>query len=110
VGFLPYLVDRLDEVAVEEPEYTKVSLNKLPHEYLGQFWFSFNIKTEASGLPYVIERIGADRLLLSSDYPHALAGSGMNTIQFLEGLGTVSAADKEKIEGLNAVQLFNLEV
>lgn len=109
-GFLPYLFDRLDEVAVEEPEYTKVKIKKLAHEYLGQFWFSFNIKTEADSLPFLIERIGADRLLLSSDYPHSLAGSGMNTIQFLESLDTVSPGDKEKLMGLNAVRLFNLRV
>jgi aminocarboxymuconate-semialdehyde decarboxylase len=109
-GFLPYLFDRLDEVAVEEPHYTKVSISKLAHEYLDQFWFSFNIKTEAASLPFLIERIGADRLLLSSDYPHSLAGSGMNTIQFLESLDTVSAADKERMMGLNAVNLFKLRV
>ena len=107
-GFLPYLFDRLNEVAVEEPEYTKVSINKMPTEYLDQLWFSFNIKVEAQAVPYLIERIGADRLLISSDYPHGLAGSGMNTIQYLESLETVSAEDKEKIMGLNALRLFNL--
>ncbi len=34
----------------------------------------------------------------------------MNTIEFLERLETVSATDKEKLEGLNAVQLFNVEI
>ncbi len=109
-GFLPYLFDRLDEVAVEEPHYTKVSISKLPTAYLDQFWFSFNIKTEAASLPFLIERIGADRLLLSSDYPHGLAGSGMNTVQFLASLDTVTAADKEQMMGLNAARLFNLSV
>ncbi len=107
-GFLPYLFDRLNEVAVEEPEYTKVSIKKMPTEYLDQLWFSFNIKAEPKSIPYLIERIGADRLLISSDYPHGLAGSGMNTIQYLESLETVSAEDKEKMMGLNALRLFNL--
>ncbi len=107
-GFLPYLFDRLNEVAVEEPEYTKVSIKKMPTEYLDQLWFSFNIKAESKSIPYLIERIGADRLLISSDYPHELAGSGMNTIQYLESLETVSAEDKEKMMGLNALRLFNL--
>jgi len=109
-GFLPYLFDRLDEVAVEEPEYTKVAIKKLPREYLDQLWFSFNIKTEAASIPFLIERIGAGPLLISSDYPHGLAGSGMNTVQFLEKLETVSAGDKEKLMGLNAMRLFNLGV
>lgn len=107
-GFLSYLFDRLNEVAVEEPEYTKVSIKKMPTEYLDQLWFSFNIKTESQSIPFIIERIGADRLLLSSDYPHGLAGSGLNTIQYLESLETISATDKEKLMGLNALQLFNL--
>ena len=102
------MFDRLNEVAVEEPEYTKVSIKKMPTEYLDQLWFSFNIKTEAKTIPFLIERIGAERLMLSSDYPHSLAGSGMSTIQYLETLETVSAADKEKMMGLNALKLFNL--
>jgi aminocarboxymuconate-semialdehyde decarboxylase len=109
-GFLPYLFDRLDEVSVEEPEYAKVKNRQIASEYLKNFWFSFNIKTEAKSMPFLIERIGADRLLLSSDYPHALAGSGVGTIPFLEQLDTVSPADKEKLMGLNAARLFNFEV
>jgi predicted TIM-barrel fold metal-dependent hydrolase len=109
-GFLPYLFDRLDEVSVEEPDYTRVRNERLASEYLQHFWFSFNIKTEAASLPFLVERIGADRLLLSSDYPHAMAGSGMGTVQFLESLTTVSAEDKEKMMGLNAARLFNLRV
>lgn len=109
-GFLPYLFDRLDEVSVEEPEYTKVHNARLASEYLANFWFSFNIKTEAKSLPFLIDRIGADRLLLSSDYPHSLAGSGVSTIGFLETLETVSAKDKERLMGVNAARLFNFEV
>jgi aminocarboxymuconate-semialdehyde decarboxylase len=107
-GFVPYLFDRLDEVSVEEPDYTKVRNKRLASEYLGNFWFSFNIKAEAKSMPFLIERLGSDRLLLSSDYPHSLAGSGMSTIQFLESLDTVSAQDKENMMGLNAARLFNL--
>jgi len=109
-GFLPYLFDRLDEVSVEEPEYTHVQNQRMASEYLNQFWFSFNIKTEAKSLPFLIERMGADRLLLSSDYPHSLAGSGVGTVQFLESLESVSASDKEKMMGLNAAQLFGIPV
>ncbi len=108
-GFLPYLFDRLDEVAVEEPQYTKLKLKKLPTEYLDQLWFSFNIKTEAKSLPFLIERIGASRLMLSSDYPHALAGSGANTVEFLRSLDTVSEEDKAQMAGLNAARLFGLK-
>jgi len=107
-GLVPYLFDRLEEVSVEEPDYTKVRNTRLASEYLGSFWFSFNIKTEARSMPFLIERLGADRLLLSSDYPHGLAGSGMSTIRFLESLNTVSTEDKEKLLGLNAARLFNL--
>jgi aminocarboxymuconate-semialdehyde decarboxylase len=109
-GFLPYLFDRLNEVATEEPEYTKISIKKLPTEYLNQLWFSFNIKTESKSIPFLIERLGVDPFLLSSDYPHTMAGSGMSTIQFLESLDTVSDRNKEKLMGLNAVRLFNLRV
>lgn len=107
-GFLPYLFDRLNEVAVEEPEYTRVSIKKLPTDYLDQLWFSFNAKTEAESLPFLIERIGADQLMIGSDYPHSLGGSGLSALEFVEPLETISAGDREKITGLNAARLFGL--
>ena len=67
-------------------------------------------ETEAVFLPALIEYMGADRLLLTSDYPHGLAGSGSNPVDTLEALETVSPADKQKIMGLNAAKLFGLQV
>ena len=49
----------------------EVSLLKFkPSEYFqrGQFYVTFEL--EERMLPYVIERLGADKLLFSSDYPH----------------------------------------
>ena len=110
-GHIPYLFQRLNEVAVEEPQYTKVSIKKRPYEYLDQFWFTFNVVTEAPLLPFLIEYMGgADHLLLTSDYPHSLAGSGENPVALLEALETVSPADKEKMMGTNAAKLFALEI
>ena len=109
-GHIPYLFQRLNEVATEEPEYTKITIKKLPFDYLDQCWFTFNVKTEAVFLPALIEYMGADRLLLTSDYPHGLAGSGSNPVESLEALETVSPAGKQKLMGLNAAKLFGLQV
>jgi predicted TIM-barrel fold metal-dependent hydrolase len=77
-GFLPYLFDRLNEVATEEPEYTKISIKKLPTEYLDRLWFSLQHQ------------------------------NGIEVDSVLESLETISARDKEKLMGLNAVRLFDV--
>jgi hypothetical protein len=47
-----------------------IPLRKKPSNYMAgdQFFYAFEL--EESTLPYVIDKIGADKLLYSSDYPH----------------------------------------
>jgi predicted TIM-barrel fold metal-dependent hydrolase len=69
-GWIPFLMDRMDEEFEKRGAREAPLLKAKPSEYLtgGQFWYGFEI--EESTLPYVIERIGADKLLYASDYPH----------------------------------------
>jgi len=69
-GWAPYLIDRMDDEFEKRGAREAPLLKGKPSEYVrrGQFYFSFELSEPM--LPYVIERVGADKLLFSSDYPH----------------------------------------
>jgi predicted TIM-barrel fold metal-dependent hydrolase len=56
----------------------------------------------------LIDRIGVDKALWASDYPHAesVLGRGWDAIQLV--LDAVPMADAKKILSSNAMKLFNL--
>ena len=104
VGWVPFLMDRMDE----EWEIRHVEtplVKRKPSEYLasGQFYFGFEI--EESSIPFVIERIGADKLVYASDYPH-WDSSWPNTVKTFLGRDDISDADKRLILGENPQRLY----
>jgi aminocarboxymuconate-semialdehyde decarboxylase len=102
-GYLPTLMDRLTEVY--ETEGVDKLILKRPDEYLDQIWLSVNVSAERRTLPYLVQRHGADRFMMGSDYPHGLGGANLDDLRSNPGL-TDDA--KERILGLNAAQLFGI--
>jgi aminocarboxymuconate-semialdehyde decarboxylase len=66
-GFLPYQIGRLDH-AWEVRQEPKVSLDKLPSEYLNRFWMD-TITHSPAQLDFLQSLIGTDRLVLGTDIP-----------------------------------------
>jgi predicted TIM-barrel fold metal-dependent hydrolase len=70
VGWLPYMMDRLDEEWERRGRRWAPGLRRKPSEYLcdGNVYVSCEI--EERTLPYAVELLGAERILWASDYPH----------------------------------------
>ncbi len=102
-GYLPTLMDRLNEVY--DHEGVDKLILKRPHEYLDQFWLTANVTSEKDTLPYLVQRHGADRFMMGTDYPHGLGGASLDDLNSNPGL---TDDDKQKILGPNAARLFNL--
>ena len=66
-GFLPFQIGRLDH-AWEVRQEPKVSLDKLPSEYLNRFWMD-TITHAPAQLDFLQSLIGTDRLVLGTDIP-----------------------------------------
>jgi predicted TIM-barrel fold metal-dependent hydrolase len=68
-GWVPFLMDRMDEEFEKRGSREAPLLKAKPSEYLtsGQFYYAFEL--EESTLPYVAERVGSDKLLYSSVTP-----------------------------------------
>jgi hypothetical protein len=104
-GWVPFLLDRMDEEFEKRGAREAPLLKAKPSEYLlsGQFWYAFEL--EESTLPYVIDRIGAEKMLWASDYPHWDTEWPHAVKTFLDR-DDVSEADKRLILGDNPQRYY----
>jgi hypothetical protein len=104
-GWMPFLMDRLDEEyelrgAVEAP-----LLKMKPSEYLLTDRIYLSFEPEESTIPYVIERFGAHKLLYASDYPHWDSG-WPHTLRHVTERDDISEADKRTILADNPQRFY----
>jgi len=104
-GWIPFLMDRMDEEFEKRGAREAPLLKAKPSEYLRSDRFYYSFEPEESTLPYVIERIGADKLLYASDYPH-WDSAWPNTVRIFLGRDDVSDAHKRQILGENAQRFY----
>ena len=101
-GALPYLVGRFDKGdEVEIPSRRRIKAR--PSEYLKRIWYDC-ITYHPAALRFLIDIVGADRVLFGTDYPHQvhdMKGSMANTAALP---GEVCAAIREG----NARAVFRL--
>jgi len=103
-GALPYLHGRLDRGFKQRPEINKV-IKKPPTEHLKQFYFD-TITHDAVVLKSLVDLVGADHVMLGSDYPFDMGNENPADLVRAANLG----GDAEKlILGENAKGLLNWE-
>ena len=105
-GWLPWYLWRLDEAWEKFGPGSEVKISMLPSEYFArQCW----IATDADEKPLhqVIEAIGDDRIVVSTDYPHSDGLFPVAIEEFVK-LERVSDASKRKILWDNCARLYNL--
>lgn len=102
-GALPYLVDRLDRGRKVRPECAH--LKRPPSAYLRRFTYD-TISHGPESLRYLIGRVGADRVMIGSDYCFDLGYE--RPVEIVTGLARLSRADKARILGGTASKLLRL--
>jgi len=105
-GWLPWWLWRLDEYWETMGPGYDASVSLLPGEYFRRQCYIATDPDEA-GLHRVIESIGDDRIVISTDYPHSdgLFPEAMNEFLALEKVGDDS---KRKILWDNCADLYDL--
>ena len=103
-GYLPAYAGRMDH-AYRARKDVREGLPNPPSEYLKRFYFDTMV-FEPDQLDFLINKYGADHVLLGTDYPYDMAET--------DPVGHVNGADltddqKAAIIGGNAAQLLNLE-
>jgi predicted TIM-barrel fold metal-dependent hydrolase len=107
-GWVPFLMDRLDEEFELRGSREAPLLKKKPSEYMSSEQFFYAFELEESTVPYVIERVGADKLLYSSDYPH-WDTSWPNTVRMFSNRKDISESHKRRIAWDNPQRFYGFK-
>ena len=104
-GALPYLHGRLDRGFQQRPEINKV-ISRPPTAYLKQFYFD-TITHDPVVLKNLVDLVGAEHVLLGSDYPFDMGNE--NPVELVHS-ANLGIENQKKILGENAMQILGWEV
>jgi aminocarboxymuconate-semialdehyde decarboxylase len=105
-GYLAHYWARMDHAWKARPDCRTVIREK-PSKSLEKFYFD-TIAFDPGMLQHLIERFGADHVLLGTDYPYDM---GMeDPVGFINKVSKLSARDKSRVMGGNAARLLGITV
>jgi len=102
-GAVPYLMERMDNGYRDFAE-CREKIDKLPSVYLKQLYYD-TVSFSPYTLKMVRDMMGADHMVMGSDYPHLL-GSIERAVSTIEGL-QITEQEKEEIFSGNAISILN---
>jgi aminocarboxymuconate-semialdehyde decarboxylase len=102
-GAVPYLMERMDNGYRDFTE-CRTKIDQLPSFYLKQLYYD-TVSFSQHTLMMVRNMVGADHMVMGSDYPHLL-GSIERAVSSIEGL-EIREAEKEAIFSTTALKILN---
>ncbi len=109
-GWVPYMMDRMDEEYEKRGKRWSPSLRKKPSQYVREGEIYFSCEVEEKTLPYVVDLVGEDRIFFASDYPHERARADfLHDIPEFVGRTDLTDTVKEKILLHNARRFYRLD-
>ena len=105
VGWIPYWMERMDEEWEKRGKIEAPLCKEKPSQYIKHGNWFFAMEAEEETLPYVIERIGDDKILFASDYPH-WDGMFPYVVSTIRGRKDVSERAKTNILAENAKRFY----
>ncbi len=106
ISWVPAHLERMDD-HFDNPRYgAKDLISRPPSDYLSSGRIFFGCEGNERFLPKVIEEVGEDLFLYSSDYPHADRTEG--TAQLLQSREDISSSVRKKLLEDNARHFYGL--
>ncbi len=106
-GWVPYMLDRMDERYHFRGHVDCPNLTKTPSEYVADGHIYVSCEAEERLLPEVLRIIGEEVVVYASDFPHWDAEYPSN-IQHLSSREDLTASQRSKITSHNARTLYGL--
>ena len=103
-GYLAHYWARMDHAWKARPDCRTV-LKKKPSSSLEKFYFD-TIAFDPGMLQHMIERFGAQHVLLGTDYPYDMGVE--DPVGFINKVKKLTAKEKEKVMGGNAARLLGI--
>jgi len=101
-GHLPYQIGRLAH-GYQVRKEARANTPNSPRELLRRFYFDA-LTHDAQALQYLVEKAGADRVMIGTDAPFDMAED--NPLAMIAALPGLTAHERERILGLNALELL----
>jgi predicted TIM-barrel fold metal-dependent hydrolase len=109
IGWVPWLLDAMDEGYRKHHMWVRPKLKQLPSEYYRQHFFA-SFQEDPSGLALMKEWRCEDNFMWANDYPHH-EGTWPHSAEAIERtMGGLDDVQRAKVLGLNAAKLFKLDV
>lgn len=103
-GYLAHYWARMDHAWRARPDCHTV-IKKPPTSYLKRFYFD-TITFDTQMLRRLIDKWGADHVLLGTDYPYDMGED--NPVKLIESVPRLTRADKDRIMGGTAAKLLGI--
>ncbi|MSO76539.1 MAG: amidohydrolase [Alphaproteobacteria bacterium] len=109
IGWVPWLLEAMDEAYRKHHMWVRPKLKKLPSEYFREHGAA-TFQEDPVGL-HLAERFGlTDNFMWANDYPHH-EGTWPHSAEAIERtMGMLNETQRAKILGLNAARFFGLNV
>lgn len=104
-GFLPYQIGRMQRGWEARPDVVGTDLAMTPTEALRSVYFD-TVLNDPAAIRYLIDRVGADRVLLGSDYPFEMGDP--DPIATLLAVPGLDAGERTAVLSGNAGRLFSV--
>jgi aminocarboxymuconate-semialdehyde decarboxylase len=102
-GYLPFYSGRSDKAFESRPE-TRAHIAAQPSAYMPRFFYD-SVIFDQDMLSRLVHKVGADRIMMGSDYPRGEIET--DPVGFVSTAG-LAAEDRDRILGGNAMALFGI--
>jgi len=104
-GYLAHYWARMDHAHRARPD-CRVRIKRKPSSYLEKFYFD-SLTFDRGMLHHLVERFGADHVLLGTDYPYDMGVE--DPVGFIGRVRKLSSLEKRQIMGGNATRLLKID-
>jgi aminocarboxymuconate-semialdehyde decarboxylase len=106
-GSFPYTLGRIDHGFRERPDLCAIDNSKAPSSYLNRFYVD-SLVHDCDALRFLVNRMGAERVALGSDYPFPLGERCPGAL--VESMSDLTAVQKRRILAETAAEFLNLDL
>ncbi|HXF61993.1 MAG TPA: amidohydrolase family protein [Caldilineaceae bacterium] len=106
-GVFPYIVGRMDHGYRARERECRAAIPQPPSAYFRQLYFDA-ITFEPRALRYLVDLVGADHVLIGSDYPFDMGPA--NPVAEVTENALLTDEEKRQVAGATAAALFGLKI
>jgi predicted TIM-barrel fold metal-dependent hydrolase len=109
MGWIPFILETADYEILENAPEQAAALAKKPSEYFASNWYAtFWFEENGGDLQYLIDRVGEDRVMFETDFPHptCMYPDPLKTVE--DRMMSLRPDTRRKVLGDNAAALYRV--